>query len=273
MIVDAHVHVWSDDAVRYPWQQTLAHVPIPTRSATAEALLAEMDAAQVSHAVLVQPSVYGGDNSYLCDSLRRWPDRFVGICHIRPDTDDARRDLEYWCGERGCQGARLNIIRQADPSWLLAPAQEAFWRTVESLGLAISMHMELGHAPLLVQLAERHPRTTFLVEYLGAEVYRGGDHGPVLDRLAGRPNILFKLICAAEDSQRPYPFDDIIAFYTAVLARFGVPRVVLGSDYPGVRSICSYAEAMGWLQQFPQLSEADCGQILGDNPARIWRFR
>ncbi|MEX0697082.1 MAG: amidohydrolase family protein [Dongiaceae bacterium] len=273
MLVDAHVHIWSDNAVRYPWRQTLAHVPIPTRAATAEDLLTEMDSARVSHAVLVQPSVYGGDNSYLCDSLNRWSDRFVGICHVPPDTQNARRDLEYWCGERGCQAVRVNIIRQADPSWLLAPEQETFWRTIESSSLSVSMHMELDHAPLLVALAERYPHTTFLVEYLGAQVYRGGNHAPILDRLASLPNILFKLICAAEDSQGPYPFADIIAFYTAVLARFGVRRVVLGSDFPGVRSVCAYADAMGWLQKFPQLSDADRRQVLGGTPARIWRFR
>lgn len=273
MIVDTHVHVFSDDAGRYPWQPTLAHVPIPTGAATAEDLLAEMDAAQVTHTVLVQPSVYGGDNSYLCDSIARWPDRFIGICHILPGTKNAQRDLEHWCGEKGCQGVRINIIRQSDPSWLLGPEQKSFWRTVESLGLAVSMHMELDHAPLLADLANRHPHNKFLVEYLGAEVYRGGDHGPLLDQLAGAPNVHVKLLCAAEDSRRPYPFDDIIAFYTSVLTRFGAARAVFGSDFPGVRTVCSYGEAVGWLRHFPQLTDAERRQILGSNPAGIWRFR
>lgn len=272
MIVDTHVHVWSDDADRYPWQPVLAHVPIPTCSATAEDLLREMDAAQVSHTVLMQPSVYGGDNSYLCDSIARWPDRFIGICHILPGTRDARRDLDRWCGELGCQGVRVNIIRQADPSWVLAPGQDAFWDAVDSMGLAVSMHMELGHAPVVAELAKRHPRNSFLVEYLGAEVYRGGDHGPLLDRLAAQPNILFKLLCAAEDSSNPYPFADLVAFYTQVLRRFGAGRAVLGSDFPGVRSVCGYGEAMGWLRHFAQLTDGDRRRILGETPARIWRF-
>jgi predicted TIM-barrel fold metal-dependent hydrolase len=273
LIIDTHVHVFSDDSGRYPWQPTLAHVPIPTVYATAEDLLAEMDAAQVSHSVLVQPSVYGGDNSYLCDSIARWPDRFAGICHVLPGTTNAQRDIEYWCGERGCQGVRINIIRQGDPSWLLGTGQESYWRTVEALGLAVSMHMELAHAPVLAELAGRYPRNSFLVEYLGAAVCRGGDHGALLDQLAARPNILFKLLCAGEDSREPYPFPDLIAFYTAVLSRFGSGRALLGSDYPGVRAACSYGDAMGWLRHFPQLGAADRRQILGDNPARIWGLR
>jgi predicted TIM-barrel fold metal-dependent hydrolase len=273
MIVDTHVHVWSNDAGRYPWQPILAHVPIPTRPASAEDLLAEMDAAGVSHTVLVQPSVYGGDNSYLCDSIARWPDRFAGICHILPGTRKARRDLEHWCGERGCQGVRINIIRQDDASWLLAPGQEAFWRTAEAMGLVASMHMELEHAPVVAALARRHPRISFLIEYLGARVYRGGDFGPLLDQLAAQPNILFKLLCAGEDSRQAYPFADVVAFYTAVLARFGTGRAALGSDYPGVCTVCSYGEAMGWLRHFPQLSPVDRAQILGGTPARLWRWR
>ncbi len=273
MIVDTHVHVWSDDAGRYPWQPVLAHVPIPPRSATAEDLLREMDSAEVSHAILVQPSVYGGDNSYLCDSIARWPDRFIGICHVLPGTKHARRDLEQWCGERGCQGVRINIIRQADPSWLLAPVQDDFWEAVAAMGLAVTMHMEVEHAPVVVQLAKRHASNSFLVEYLGAEVYRGADHGPILDQLAAVPNVLFKLLCAAEDSRKPYPFSDIAAFYTEVLSRFGAGRAVFGSDFPGVRSVCSYREAMGWLQHFPQLADGDRRLILGENPARIWRVR
>ena len=49
-------------------------------------------------------------------------------------------------------------------------------------------------------------------------------------------------------------------------------RAVLGSDFPGVRSVCSYGEAMGWLRHFPQLAEADRRRILGETPARLWRF-
>ena len=65
-----------------------AHVPIPSEAATAESLIAEMDRAGVSHAVLVQPSVYGWNNDYLCDCLantgRR---RFVGVCLVDPKAD------------------------------------------------------------------------------------------------------------------------------------------------------------------------------------------
>src|SRR5439155_6799300 len=201
MIVDTHVHVWSTDAARYPWQPTLAHVPIPAYAAPVEELVAAMDDAGVGHAVLVQPSVYGWDNGYLCDCLDRWPDRFAGICLIDPDAADPGKELDHWCGERGCQGVRLNIIRQPDPSWLAAPRQDRFWRAVEALGLGVSMHMDLGHAPLVARLAARHPGVTFMIDYLGAAVHRDPAPGPLLDLLAARRNVVFKLLATGEDSK------------------------------------------------------------------------
>jgi predicted TIM-barrel fold metal-dependent hydrolase len=272
MIVDTHVHVWSQDAARYPWQPTLAHVPIPTYPAPVEGLLADMDGAGVSHAVLVQPSVYGWDNRYLRDCLERWPDRFVGVCLVDPDSADPRGDLGRWCGERGCQGVRLNIIRQADPGWLAAPRQDAFWRAVEELGLSVSMHMDLGHAPLVARLAARHPSTTFMIDYLGAAVHCEPEPGGHLDRLAAQPNIVFKLLATGEDSRQPYPFADLVPFYRAVWQRFGARRMVFGSDYPGVRFACSYAQAVDWPRHLDFLSEADRRQILGATPAGLWRF-
>ena len=272
MRVDAHVHVWSEDAQAYPWQPTLAHVPIPRYPATAESLIAAMDAAGVSHAVLVQPSVYGGDNRYLVDCLRRWPNRFVGLCHILPATDDPQRDIERWCGDGGCQGVRVNIIRQPDPSWLASPPQAAFWRAVEARKLSVSMHMDLSHAPLVALLASRHRRARFLVEYLGAEVYRRKGIGTHLEMLAEQPNVFFKIICAAEDSQEPYPFPDLAAFYREVLERFGASRMVFGSDFPGVTSVCTYAEAMAWPHRLDFLSDRDREQIFAETPARLWRF-
>ncbi|MFB3105278.1 MAG: hypothetical protein ACE1ZA_10145, partial [Pseudomonadales bacterium] len=62
------MHLWTLGADRYPWQPTLPTVPIPEEPATIEAFVTAMEGANVTNAVLVQTSVYGWDNSYLCDS-------------------------------------------------------------------------------------------------------------------------------------------------------------------------------------------------------------
>jgi len=58
-MIDTHVHVWTDDEKKYPWQQTLSKVPIPTEPATVEKFITCMEKAGIEAAVLVQPSTYG----------------------------------------------------------------------------------------------------------------------------------------------------------------------------------------------------------------------
>jgi predicted TIM-barrel fold metal-dependent hydrolase len=132
--------------------------------------------------------------------------------------------------------------------------------------------MEIAHAEMAGRLAKRHPEVRLVVEYLGKSVYRGDDHGAALDLLAARPNVFFKLLCAAEDSERPYPFADVADFYGQVVKRFGVSRCVLGSDYPGSRTVASYAETMAWLDNLRFLDEDGRREILGGTPARLWEL-
>jgi L-fuconolactonase len=130
-MVDAHTHVWTLDPAAHPWQPTLSHVPIPTEAVTKTHLVGEMDAADVEWAVLVQPSVYGWDNSYLCDAIAAHPDRLAGVCLVDPDDAAAPAQLAHWC-DAGCRGFRFNLIDQNDVSWLLEPRLEPLWLRRES---------------------------------------------------------------------------------------------------------------------------------------------
>ncbi|HTN98322.1 MAG TPA: amidohydrolase family protein, partial [Nordella sp.] len=84
------------------------------------------------------------------------------------------------------------------------------------------------------------------------------------------PNIHFKLLCTAEDTKSAYPFPDVVAFYQAVLARFGAERLMYGSDYPGAANICAYEELIRWGEDFPGLGAADKALVMGGTAARLF---
>ena len=84
-IVDIHPHIIASDAERYPpgplcgkqseWSKE--------RPQTFEQLVAEMDAAGVAKAAIVQASTYYGfDNSYVADSVATDPTRFIGVYSV-----------------------------------------------------------------------------------------------------------------------------------------------------------------------------------------------
>ena len=271
-MIDGHVHVWTLNPERYPWQPTLAHVPVPVQPATVEHLLAEMDLAGVNQTVLVQPSVYGWDNAYLCDCLERFPQRFVGVCLVNPRSPEAGAALRHWCAERGCRGVRLNTIGEANAAWLLGTAPASLLEMAVALAVPVALQMQPRHAPVLGALAARHPDLTFVVDYLGAAAFHDGSGITAVETLAEHVNICFKVLSVGLDSHQPYPYRDLWPLYERAVETFGAGRLIFGTDFPHVRAACSYQQGIKWLDELPFLDEAARTAVADTNARRIWGF-
>lgn len=270
MRIDTHVHVWSLDAARYPWQQTLAHVPVPTKPAAVEQFLADMDEAGVEQAVLIQPSTYGWDNRYLVDALRLAPERFAGVCLVDPRSPSAGDDLRHWCRDGGCRGLRINIIAQQDePTWLLD--QAGLWEAVEELDVSVSFQLRPDQAGTIGRLAATRPECTFIVDYIGEAGYHDPRSSHLLSVLRDQPNIYFKIIAAGQDSAEEYPFRDLWPHYERLVGLVAPDRLVFGTDYPLVVDRTDYGRAAHWPAVLPFLDAAARAQM-DDNAARIWRL-
>ena len=270
-MIDAHTHIWTLDPERYPWHQTLSHVPIPVQPATAEQLLGEMDAAGVAWAALVQPSVYGWDNSYLCDSIQAHPDRFVGVCLVDPDDPASPQHLRHWC-ERGCRGFRINVINQDDVSWLLQPDREPLFREGARLGASLSVQMRPRHARTVAELAARQPDLTIVADYLSPEAF--GDPAAIVavNELARQPNVWYKLLAVGLDSAEQWPFRDLWSLYGAAFEAFGPDRLVYGTDFPHVYRATTYEEGVRWLHELPFVGEDVREQVADGSARRLWRI-
>ncbi len=81
-IIDPHVHVWKNDP-QFPWAPETTSPP--AEDATAETLLELMAANGVEKTVLVQVIHYRWDNRYAADAMKRYPDKFMGVCRINPE--------------------------------------------------------------------------------------------------------------------------------------------------------------------------------------------
>src|SRR4051812_35043937 len=91
LVVDAHLHVWSLDAARYPFAPDAPYVPeIPGDT---EMLLRLMARSGVDRAVIIQPSCYGYDHRYVTETVRAHPGRFAAACLVDPLAPDAPQQL------------------------------------------------------------------------------------------------------------------------------------------------------------------------------------
>ena len=138
--VDSHAHVFKRglslaDARRYA----------PDYDATPEDYVKVLDANGISHAVLVQPSFLGTDNSYLVDALRRYS-RFRGIAVVEPTISaDALRALD----EAGVVGVRLNLIGAPDPQ-VNADPWPTHLKQLAALGWQVEVQAEARRWPALL---------------------------------------------------------------------------------------------------------------------------
>ena len=97
---DAHVHVFDAAAPVLPGH----YRPVHRSLADIEALAAGH---QVGHLVLVQPSVYGTDNSVMLQALRQQPGRHRGVVVVDADVSDGVLDEMHALGVRGI---RFNLV-------------------------------------------------------------------------------------------------------------------------------------------------------------------
>jgi len=127
-IVDSHAHII--DPARFPLSDGPGYKPTPGETATREMFAAMLDAHGVNHALLVQLSGYGYDNSTLLDAMAHYPGRFKSIAVVDPEAPE--RELAA-LNARGVVGVRFNLVSYR-PDALAGPGAERYLARLKALG-------------------------------------------------------------------------------------------------------------------------------------------
>jgi predicted TIM-barrel fold metal-dependent hydrolase len=272
MIVDSHIHAIAADETRYhlktgPKSAWLRRMP-------AEEILAQLNAAGIDRAILVQAfGAYGFDNSYAVDSAEAWPDRFASVCTVDPWAEDAPNQLSRWVTERGAVGLRLHV-----PAAGMALDDPRLGRLVERAGaLAIPVCMLTQYAAIaqLGGLLEHHPTVPIALDHMS---FPPLDQGPPyvsaqgLFDLARFPNLLVKFsslnlhaVVAAGGSVRD--------FLRHAVDHFGASRLMWGSNFPASAE-CPLSEQLAFARDsLGFLSAGDQRLILGTTASQLWPAR
>jgi predicted TIM-barrel fold metal-dependent hydrolase len=279
-VVDAHVHVFAARSERF--QRDVHELYPPQLEATAEELVAAMEAAGVDRAVLVPLSHH---DDYLRHSLEQFPGRFAGIGLQPPgrvDVDVYRRRRE----SVGLQGIRLfalgepGAVHASDlASWPLlaelARTGDKLWfyggkEQMELLELVLAELPELtvvlnhlGFWPSALEVDE-HGRPRFEATYTpeGLEAVRG---------LARFPRVFVLLSGLYAFSAQSPPYDDLRVVTAGILDAFGPRRLLLATDFPWIRSEPGYAETIAAHDaHLVDLDEADRARVRGENAMELF---
>ncbi|WP_205185180.1 amidohydrolase [Burkholderia sp. LMG 13014] len=264
--VDAHAHVF---ARGLPLAPVIRHAP--DYDASLDAYVAHLAAHGITHAVLVQPSFLGTDNTYFVDVLRRYPQRFRGVAMVDPAISDSDLDA---LDRAGVVGMRLNLVGLPIPDFG-APDWRALFARINALGWHVEIHRGIEDlhaitAPLLAQSC------TLVIDHFGRPSPALGERAPSFRRLlllADTGRVWVKLSAAYRNSVAGDGAIDAFGAARALRTAFTAERLVWGSDWPHtqhrerrIRGIEVDALAR-WL---PDPGERM--RVLRDAPRTLFRF-
>ena len=277
---DCHVHVFGD-AADFAFAAGRLYTPPP---ASAAELLALQEALHLSRVVIVQPSVYGSDNSCTIDGIRRLGPRARGVAVIDEATSDAALDEMHRAGIRG---VRVNLETSGETD--LGAARRnltAAVKRVGPLGWHVQVYARLSVIAGLREVIARL-RVPIVFDHFGGATAAGGiDQAgfAALLALVGAGHAYVKVSAAYRSSDKAPAYDDMAPLARALIAA-NPERILWGSDWPHphharpgapLDEITAFYDiddglALKQLRRWAP-SAATRRTILVDNPARLYDF-
>lgn len=282
--VDAHLHLWDRDHLRYPWldDPAMASIAATYRIEDYRREAADWNVAACVH---VEAGADPGDSDRETEWLETmaasdgWPTAIVA--HVPLDGPEARHRLEWQAARPAVRGIRHIVnwhpdpARQAYPYDLTCdPAWRRGYALLGPLGLSFDFH---GHPPQLASLAEvaqRHPDIPIILNHLalpatadGLEQWRAG-----LATMAALPHAAIKLSGAGFIASPfdPASYRDIIL---EVIDLFGTARVMVATNFPTDRLFASLNATLSAYETIlSSFSEDEKHDLWGRNANRIYRL-
>ena len=278
---DCHTHIFGDPR-QFPWFSGRTYTP---ESALVPEMRALHKALHMDRVVIVNPSVYGADNSCTLDAMKQLGPRSRGVAVINEKTSAGQFDeMEH----AGIRGIRLNFenFGQTDPD----AARKAVLSAVERvaarkwhiqiytrLPVIESLHKEMAAAPVSVVLDHfGGARASLGTSQMGFDT--------MLD-LVRSGKAYVKISGAYRSSDKPPDYPDIAPLAKALIAA-NAERIVWGSDWPHPTGGALAGHAASDLAPLLQIDDGRLlnqlavwapdtevrKKILVENPARLYGF-
>jgi predicted TIM-barrel fold metal-dependent hydrolase len=218
---DCHVHVFDAAAPVRPGHYRPVHRPLAQIEATARAH-------GIGHLVLVQPSVYGSDNSVLLRALQAAPGRHRGVVVLDPSTGEAELDRLHATGVRG---VRFNLVSPAGHAGDVEPDLLRLAPALKVRGWHVQWYVHADDLPRLVPWQARTGLRFVLDHLAGLPAQLVDDHPAWVAAQALADAGAWLKLSGWYRLQSAAPHADLLPTIRRAVALFG-PRMVWGSDWP-----------------------------------------
>ncbi len=266
---DTHAHICGP-IERHPYSEGRVYTP-PDALLTAYRHM--LDTLGVERMVLIQPSVYGSDNTVMLDAMAELGAAARGVAVVDDDVSDA--ELER-LNAAGVRGVRINVVDVAEDKGVIpiAPLARLADR-IKPLGWHMEFLMHADEFPDLDRVFADFP-VDIVLGHLGyMKTDKGLEHPGFqgLLRLMKRGKAWVKLTGPYRISTQALPHADTPAFAHALLDA-APQRVIWGTDWPHVMvkgampNDGDLADLL--LDWVPDAALRE--QVLVGNPSRLYGF-
>ena len=266
---DCHAHVFGPQT-RFPYLPDASYIP---HDATPEDYARMLRAIGCDRAVLVQPSVYGTDNSAMIAALRSGVFDFRGVAVVEEDvTDNELQDMH----DAGVRGIRINLASDT-PGLTLAQAP-ALAKRLKAMGWHLQFFMDLRKLPDAEEKLANLD-IDIVIDHFGRSQAGEGVQSAAFQtllRLVKRENVWAKLIGPYFLSTSAPLYADVKPLARALVAA-APHRMVWGTDWPhpAVGRLGLPVPNDGDLaDMIPEwiVDEGQRKRVLVDNPEKLYQF-
>lgn len=289
--VDAHVHLWDLDHIRYPWLTPPFADGGPNGSVEPiaktyllddyRADVGDWDVRGIVHVDAgAEPAAALDETRWLQAMADRevMPNAIIAFADLSdPDVDTL---LARHAAHANVRGIRHIVNWHPDPRRTYTPRDvtqdEAWGRGYTRLaahGLSFDLQAYPGQFSGLARLIERHPETPVMINHMGMCVPgEEGEWREGLATLARLPHVAIKL-SGIGFTHRRWTLEQARALVLTAIDLFGTDRAMVASDFPTDKLFGSSAVTLGaYAAITADFTDAERRALFAGNADRLYRL-
>ena len=267
MLINAHHHFWRFIPAEYPWIDE--GKKILQRDFLPMDLKTEIADVAVDGVISVQARQSVMETDFLLELADK--NEFIrGVVGWAPLIDaDLLTCLEKWKASRKLLGLRHVLQDEPDDRHMLRPDFDRGISLLKQFNLRYDILIFERQLPGSIELVDRHPETTFIVDHVAKPKIGAREMEPWSSRireLAKRPNVYCKISgMATEADWKTWSEAQLRPYFETVLNAFTPRRLMFGSDWPVCLLACNYRKWVQTVREWTKpLSVTEQGRIWGE---------
>lgn len=268
--IDTHAHIFGPES-KYPYSSARGYTPPDASLADFRQL---HDVLGIERAVLIQPSVYGTDNSAMLDAVAQSRGNMLAVAAVGEDVTDEELERLHRSKVRA---ARVNLVDKGGMPFSSIDSVRQFTQRIKPLGWHLEVLMHVHQFPDLIDVISSMA-VDVVVGHLGyMKTSEGIENqgfqdflqllklGKTWVKLSGSYRI------TVEDEA---PYSDVVP-YAQALINAAPDRVIWGSDWPHPFFLGNMPNDGVLLDQLLNWASTEelRNKILVDNPNKLYGFK